>query len=141
MFLFFAVLWILIEFACKTIWPWCFHLWEDFLMTNSVLLFCYFNFSINLYIYFFSYIDKDFNIPVAFECLASIIRTPFLIYIWVYFFLFFVFKEICWSIVDLQGCVSFCLQPSGSFLSIFFFIFFSIMVYHRILNIDPCVTQ
>ena len=45
-----------------------------------------------------------------------------------------------WSIVDLQ-CVSFwCTAKwfSCTCIHIFFFIFFSIMVYYRVLNIVPC---
>ena len=50
--------------------------------------------------------------------------------------------EFYWSIVDLQHCVNFC--RIGKWLTytyIFFFIFFSIIVYHRILNIVPCAIQ
>ena len=54
---------------------------------------------------------------------------------------YLLFNLFCGSIVDLQCCVNFCLQQSDSVIHIFFFIFFSTMVYHRILNIVPCAIQ
>ena len=45
------------------------------------------------------------------------------------------FLKFCWSIVDLQCCVNFCCMVKWfSCIYIFFFIFFSFMVYHRILK-------
>ena len=57
------------------------------------------------------------------------------------FFSLFFFLN--WSIVDLQCCVSFrCKAKWFRYTYIyFFFIFFSNMVYHRILNIVPCAIQ
>ena len=53
-----------------------------------------------------------------------------------YFFIFY------WSIVDLQCCVNFCCTAVIQlYMYIFFFILFSIMVYHRILNTVPCAIQ
>ena len=48
-----------------------------------------------------------------------------------------------WSIVDLQYCVNFCytVKLISVIHTYTFFIFFSIMVYHRILNIVPCAIQ
>ena len=49
-----------------------------------------------------------------------------------------------WSIVDLQCYINFCCTAkwlSYTYLYTFFFIFLSMMVYHRILNIVPCATQ
>ena len=43
-------------------------------------------------------------------------------------------------IVDLQFCVSFWCA-NDSVLYVIFFIFFSIMVYYRMLNIISCTTQ
>ena len=48
-----------------------------------------------------------------------------------------------WSIVYLQCCVNFCHIAEGfsyTYVHILF-IFFSVMVYHRILNIIPCAIQ
>ena len=47
-----------------------------------------------------------------------------------------------WSIVYLQFCVNYCCTAkwfSNTYIDIF--IFFSIMVYHRILNVIPCAIQ
>ena len=63
------------------------------------------------------------------------------------FILFFFLKKFMfsWSIVDLQCCVNFF--GTAKWLSypydmhMFFFIFFSIMVYLRILSIVPCAIQ
>ena len=54
---------------------------------------------------------------------------------------YLLFNLFCGSTVGLQCCVNFCLQQSDSVIHTFFFIFFPIMVYHRILNIVPCATQ
>ena len=53
---------------------------------------------------------------------------------------YLLFHLFCGSTVGLQ-CVNFCLQQSDSVIHTFFFVFFPIMVYHRILNIVPCATQ
>ena len=47
------------------------------------------------------------------------------------------------NIVDLQCRVNFCYKQSGlaMHLYMFFFIFFSITVYPRMLNIVPCALQ
>ena len=54
-----------------------------------------------------------------------------------------IFKN--WSIFDLQCCVNFCWTAKWFIYTYviftFFFIFFSIMAYHRILNIVPCAVQ
>ena len=63
--------------------------------------------------------------------------------LFVYFFLLnFIFFN--WSIVDLQCCANLCCTAkwlSYTHIDILFFKFFSIMVYHRILNIVPCAIQ
>ena len=48
-----------------------------------------------------------------------------------------------WSTADLQCCVNFCYTAKwfGYTYTNIFFIFFSIMIYYRILNIVPCATQ
>ena len=55
------------------------------------------------------------------------------------------FKKLYFIIVDLQYCVNFCYTANDSVIHIYtfiyFFIFFSIIVYYRILNIVPCVIQ
>ena len=54
--------------------------------------------------------------------------------------LFFLFKKFYWSIVDLQSCVNLCCTVK--WLSyIFFFPFFPIVVYHRVLNIASYTIQ
>ena len=46
------------------------------------------------------------------------------------------------SVADLQCCVNFYCRAKGfSDTHTFFFIVFSIMVYHRVLNIVPCAVQ
>ena len=62
---------------------------------------------------------------------------------------FFTKNLFCLCIVNLQYCVNFCctvnftVQQSDSVIHLytFFFMFFSIMIYHRILNIISCATQ
>ena len=48
-----------------------------------------------------------------------------------------------WNIVDLQHCVSFCCPVIQWYIYIhtLFFIFFYIIVCHRMLNIGPCAVQ
>ena len=61
----------------------------------------------------------------------------------VFFYVFFVL--IYWSIVDLQCCVNFCCREkrvscclvARSYTCVCIYIHFSIMVYHRILNMVP----
>ena len=48
------------------------------------------------------------------------------------------------SVADLQCCVNFYCRAKGfsdTYIYTFFFIFFSIMVYHRVLNIVPPAVQ
>ena len=59
------------------------------------------------------------------------------------------FFKIYWSIIDFQCCVNFCYTAKWSAIHIymyifahtFFFMFFSIMIYYRMLNIVPCALQ
>ena len=46
-----------------------------------------------------------------------------------------------WSIVDCVSCVNFCCTAKWFSYTHSFFLFFSIMVCHRILNIVPCAIQ
>ena len=77
---------------------------------------------------------------------ASSLRTRCLSTLLVCFFVFFSFFSFCFncSIVDLQRCGNLC--PTAKRLSftprdILFFIFFSILVYPRRLDIVPCAIQ
>ena len=50
--------------------------------------------------------------------------------------------EFYWSSFDFQHCVNFCCKAKWfSYAYLFFFMFFSIMVYHRIFNRIPCAIQ
>ena len=52
---------------------------------------------------------------------------------------FLPFNLLHWSIVNLQCCINFYyIAMWFSYTVLFFFIFFSIMIYYRILNIVPC---
>ena len=54
------------------------------------------------------------------------------------------FTMLCWIVADLQCCVNFCCTAkwsSHTYIYTFFFIFFSIRVCHRILNIVLCAIQ
>ena len=58
---------------------------------------------------------------------------------WSIVFFFVVFN---WSIVDLQCCANlYCTAKWLTYKNTFFFVCFSIMVYHRLLNIVPCGIQ
>ena len=64
------------------------------------------------------------------------------------FFFFKNKKKVLCSRADLQCCVNFCSKPkSFSYIYIYenvyllFFVFFSITVYHRILNTVTCAIQ
>ena len=80
------------------------------------------------------------NVRIIFGSLFSsfphLLATKSLRFTLQYFFVFF----LNWSIVDLQCCVNFCYTEKWfryTYIYTFFFVLFSIMVYHRILNIVP----
>ena len=54
------------------------------------------------------------------------------------------FKKCSWNLVDLQYCANFCCTanwPCDTHIYILSFIFFSIVIYHRMLSIVPCAVQ
>ena len=76
------------------------------------------------------------NVSVCF-CISMIGRSQW----WRLCKTLFFFNVFYWSIVDLQCCVSFWYLAkwfSYAYIYTFFFRFFSIMLYHRILNIVLC---
>ena len=79
------------------------------------------------------------------DCPSPLFFLGLLANIWSFLSFFNLFH---WRIVDLQGCVNFCYTTNClscmiriSICTIHFFILFSIMVYHRILNIVPCAIE